>query len=147
MLSCKTISIPAPRGDAKEAQRGEADHHDPSERSVSREGPYPPGRRGRQGIHPHRRHDRPLPVRPLGEQALLRRHRGEDGVPGAREGPLIPGAVEMVAAALASKRHRATDDADAIELCFARGWTDGLPVVPPTPERVDHMLGAVRMDP
>ena len=31
---------------------------------------------------------------------------------------------------------------DLIEACFARGWSDGLPVVPPTPERVQRMLGA-----
>jgi hypothetical protein len=30
---------------------------------------------------------------------------------------------------------------DAIELCFERGWTDGLPVVPPTGARVRAMLG------
>lgn len=30
---------------------------------------------------------------------------------------------------------------DLIEVCFERGWTDGLPVVPPTPERVEVMLG------
>jgi thiol-disulfide isomerase/thioredoxin len=30
--------------------------------------------------------------------------------------------------------------ADPIEVCFERGWTDGLPVVPPTPERVLRML-------
>jgi hypothetical protein len=29
---------------------------------------------------------------------------------------------------------------DPIEACFARGWSDGLPVVPPTPERVLAML-------
>ena len=29
---------------------------------------------------------------------------------------------------------------DPHELCFERGWTDGLPVVPPTPERVERML-------
>ena len=29
---------------------------------------------------------------------------------------------------------------DAVEACFSRGWTDGLPVVPPTPERVEAML-------
>jgi hypothetical protein len=28
------------------------------------------------------------------------------------------------------------------EVPFALGWTDGLPVVPPTPERVDEMLGS-----
>lgn len=30
--------------------------------------------------------------------------------------------------------------ADDIELCYERGWTDGLPVVPPTRERVLEML-------
>jgi hypothetical protein len=29
----------------------------------------------------------------------------------------------------------------AIEACHDAGWTDGLPVVPPTPSRVDAMLG------
>ena len=31
---------------------------------------------------------------------------------------------------------------DEHELCFSRGWSDGLPVVPPTPVRVLRMLGA-----
>ena len=31
--------------------------------------------------------------------------------------------------------------ADEMEEMFERGWTDGLPVVPPTPERVEAMLG------
>ena len=46
------------------------------------------------------------------------------------------------------------DEGDAIEYAYAQGWTDGLPVVPPTRERVeamliaggvgaDHVLGAV----
>ena len=30
---------------------------------------------------------------------------------------------------------------DALEEMWERGWTDGLPVVPPTPERVERMLG------
>ena len=30
----------------------------------------------------------------------------------------------------------------AIELCYTRGWTDGLPVVPPTEALVDRMLAA-----
>jgi len=53
----------------------------------------------------------------------------------------------MGAATLTSRRHRAADEGEAIELCFARGWTDGLPVVPPTPDRVELMLRAVRLDP
>jgi hypothetical protein len=34
---------------------------------------------------------------------------------------------------------------DPIEYCFERGWTDGLPVVPPTPERVDAMLAGTSL--
>ena len=37
---------------------------------------------------------------------------------------------------------RALIDRDDVELCFELGWTDGLPVVPPTEERVERMLGA-----
>src|SRR5215472_4192455 len=33
------------------------------------------------------------------------------------------------------------DDADELEEMFERGWTDGLPVIPPTAERVVAMLG------
>lgn len=32
------------------------------------------------------------------------------------------------------------DEADPMEVAYQNGWTDGLPVVPPTPERVEHML-------
>jgi len=32
------------------------------------------------------------------------------------------------------------DAVDAIERCYALGWTDGLPVVPPTVERVEEFL-------
>ena len=36
---------------------------------------------------------------------------------------------------------------DAIEACFDRGWTDGLPVVPPTPARVLRMLAGTTRRP
>ena len=36
---------------------------------------------------------------------------------------------------------------DDIEACYKRGWTDGLPVVPPTEERVWRMLQATSLDP
>ena len=36
---------------------------------------------------------------------------------------------------------------DEHELCFSRGWSDGLPVVPPTPVRVLRMLGGTSRDP
>lgn len=38
------------------------------------------------------------------------------------------------------------DEADVQEEFFARGWTDGLPVVPPTPERVEALLAVVGAD-
>ncbi len=49
--------------------------------------------------------------------------------------------------ALTSRRYPVRDLADAIELCFVQGWTDGLPVVPPTADRVQAMLDAVRLEP
>ena len=35
------------------------------------------------------------------------------------------------------------DPIDAIERCYELGWTDGLPVVPPTQERVQQFLDYV----
>ncbi len=35
---------------------------------------------------------------------------------------------------------------DEHETCFDRDWTDGLPVVPPTPVRVHRMLQGTRRD-
>src|SRR5581483_11632412 len=32
------------------------------------------------------------------------------------------------------------DPADAVEFFYRQGWTDGLPVIPPTPERVNEFL-------
>lgn len=36
---------------------------------------------------------------------------------------------------------------DPIEACYQNGWTDGLPVVPPTPERVESMLSGTKRSP
>ncbi len=36
---------------------------------------------------------------------------------------------------------------EAVEACFERGWTDGLPVMPPTPERVAQFLDVVGVRP
>ncbi|HEU4371553.1 MAG TPA: hypothetical protein VFV05_25295 [Methylomirabilota bacterium] len=52
-----------------------------------------------------------------------------------------------MAAPLTSKRFGARDESDAIELAFARGWSDGLPVVAPTETRVRAMLEAARLEP
>ncbi len=48
---------------------------------------------------------------------------------------------------LTSRRHTIRDPAEAIELCYQRGWTDGLPVIPPTPDRVQIMLEAAHLEP
>ena len=36
---------------------------------------------------------------------------------------------------------------DIIEACYQQGWTDGLPVVPPTPARVERMLSGTNRNP
>ncbi|HEU5324172.1 MAG TPA: hypothetical protein VFX28_25450 [Methylomirabilota bacterium] len=52
-----------------------------------------------------------------------------------------------MAATLTSPRVPARDLDDAIEVCFERGWTDGLPVVPPTEPKVRALLAAARLAP
>jgi hypothetical protein len=48
---------------------------------------------------------------------------------------------------LASRRIPVPDEIEPVEYCYERGWTDGLPVVPPTQERVLEMLEGTRRDP
>ena len=65
--------------------------------------------------------------------------------PGCGSRSVEPGAAERLRARFGETGLRArrvelaphTDDAEA---CFERGWTDGLPVIPPTPERILRML-------
>lgn len=52
-----------------------------------------------------------------------------------------------MATELTSRRHTVSDLYGAIELCYANGWTDGLPVVPPTAERIHAMLEAGGVEP
>lgn len=42
--------------------------------------------------------------------------------------------------ALTSRRIELDDPAEAMEFFYQQGWTDGLPVVPPTPRRVEEFL-------
>ena len=37
--------------------------------------------------------------------------------------------------------------ADLVEAYFERGWTDGLPVVPPTPAKIEAVVAALGVDP
>ena len=48
---------------------------------------------------------------------------------------------------LRSPRYAVDDVTRAIELCFEKGWTDGLPVVPPTEGAVRAMLDAAGLEP
>lgn len=50
-------------------------------------------------------------------------------------------------AALTSLRYQVESEDDAIEACYAKGWSDGLPVVPPTEDRVNDMLTAAGLAP
>src|SRR4051794_1143399 len=58
-----------------------------------------------------------------------------------------PEACSATQALLTSKRVGADNAFEAIETYFERGWTDGLPVVPPTPDRVAAMLDAAGLAP
>jgi len=48
---------------------------------------------------------------------------------------------------LRARKIEIAPDDDEIEFMFDQGFTDGLPVVPPTPERVIRMLAGTRRDP
>jgi thiol-disulfide isomerase/thioredoxin len=72
--------------------------------------------------------------------------------PGCGSRSVEPGIAEELAVRYGSNglRSRPVELApleDEIEACFDRGWTDGLPVVPPTPERVLHMLAGTSRNP
>jgi hypothetical protein len=55
--------------------------------------------------------------------------------------------VKFGGSTLAARRIEVADAEDVMEMMFTRGWTDGLPVVPPTEERVMAMLEGTRRDP
>lgn len=53
----------------------------------------------------------------------------------------------MASAELQSTRYEVSDTAEAIELYYAKGWSDGLPVVPPTEGSIRAMLDAAGLEP
>ncbi len=71
--------------------------------------------------------------------------------PGCGSRTLDPGFAERLAARapgrLLSRRIEVGEADDPIEFLFDQGLTDGLPVVPPSPERVIRMLGGTQRDP
>ncbi len=72
--------------------------------------------------------------------------------PGCGSNSVAPGMSEILMARFGDSglRSRAIDVAeprDPVEVAFDRGWSDGLPVVPPTPERILRMLTGTRREP
>ena len=54
----------------------------------------------------------------------------------------------MAQQALQAERFDVQDDVWAVNAFFEeKGWTDGLPIIPPTEERVAQMLAAGKRDP
>ncbi len=49
--------------------------------------------------------------------------------------------------ALRSRIVEVEEDSDPFEICYQRGWTDGMPIVPPTEEKVAAMLDYLGRDP
>lgn len=56
-------------------------------------------------------------------------------------------AIRMGGVTFHSRQIEVGSQEDEYEACYDRGWTDGLPVVPPTPVRVYRMLQGTRRDP
>ena len=72
--------------------------------------------------------------------------------PGCGSRSVEPGMPEILAlrygdVRFASRRVALGDGEDPVEACFDRGWSDGLPVVPPTRLRVLRMLGGTARSP
>ena len=72
--------------------------------------------------------------------------------PGCGSKSIEPGIAEKLAVQfgeteLAARRIEVGALEDEIETCFERGWSDGLPVVPPTEERIMRMLSGTTRSP
>jgi hypothetical protein len=72
--------------------------------------------------------------------------------PGCGSKSVEPGIAERLAAEaegspLRARRIEIGDSDDPFEFMFAQGLTDGLPVIPPTPERVLRMLAGTKREP
>ena len=76
----------------------------------------------------------------------------DDFKPGCGSKTQEPGMEEVLAARfdkelLLSRNIQLADLEDEIESCYERGWSDGLPVVPPTTVRVIRMLRGTKRSP
>src|SRR5690242_3291862 len=56
-------------------------------------------------------------------------------------------ACAALAGALSTTERRVPAGADLVEWYYAQGWTDGLPVVPPTRDKVAAMVAALGGEP
>ncbi len=77
---------------------------------------------------------------------------GPDFRPGCGSLTQDPGMPEKLAARydadkLKSRKLSLGNEEDEIEACFERGWSDGLPLVPPTEQRVLQMLTGIKRSP
>jgi hypothetical protein len=75
-----------------------------------------------------------------------------DFKPGCGSKTQDPGMDELLALKFGDTQFNArqvqvSESQDIMEACFERGWSDGLPVVPPTPLRVMRMLGETDRSP
>ncbi|MBI2767799.1 MAG: TlpA family protein disulfide reductase [Chloroflexi bacterium] len=75
-----------------------------------------------------------------------------DWRPGCGSKSVEPGIAERLAAEaenspLRARRIEVAESDDLFEFMFDQGLTDGLPVIPPTPERVMRMLAGTKRDP
>jgi hypothetical protein len=77
-----------------------------------------------------------LPLKPYRDEASL-----------ILQGSGIEGEIRMASADLQSTRYEVSDTVEAIEFYYAKGWTDGLPVVPPTEASIRAMLDASGLEP
>ena len=57
------------------------------------------------------------------------------------------GKTEVVRAPPPAETLQAPEGADLIEFYYERGWSDGLPVVPPTPEKIATAIAALGGEP
>lgn len=55
--------------------------------------------------------------------------------------------VETLSAAKSSSVNSVAPDVDLVEFYYDKGWTDGLPVVPPTADKIDAVVAALGGDP
>lgn len=72
--------------------------------------------------------------------------------PGCGSLSVQPGVAEVLRAkfgdtGISSRTIEAPQYEDEHEICYDRGWSDGFPVIPPTPERILRMLDGTGRDP